>query len=98
VPAKSALSSYNDKYLAKHKDCARRTQSVLRVRTLLDKSTKTANEKNLIATLNLSNVDMEEAIEGLDLLKEWKSETSVKEQYTSAAKKKWPEATIFASG
>jgi hypothetical protein len=64
---------------------------------LLDKSSKSANEKDLIATLSLSKIDMPEAVEGLDLLKEWKSDGSVREQYITAAKKRWPEATLFAS-
>jgi hypothetical protein len=97
VPPKSSLSSYNDKYLAANNHSARRTHSALKVRLLLDKSTKSANEKDLVKTLQLQNVDMLEAVEGLELLKEWKSEGSVKEQYMSAARKRWPHATVFAS-
>jgi hypothetical protein len=97
VPPKSSLSSFNDKYLTAHRDCARRTQSALNVRLILDESTKSANEKDLIKTLELRDIDMQEAVEGLELLKEWSSEDSVKEQYTSAARKRWPQATIFAS-
>lgn len=95
VPPKSSLSSLNDKYLAKHKECARRTQSALTARLLLDSSTKSANEKALVATLGLKNVDMQEAIEGLQLLKKWKGDTG---PYLEAARKRWPEATVFGGG
>jgi hypothetical protein len=94
IPPKSSLSSYNDKYLAKHKECARRTQAALTSRLLLDASTKSANEKTLVATLGLKDVEMQEAIEGLQLLKKWKSDSTA---YLAAAKKRWPEATVFGA-
>jgi hypothetical protein len=64
---------------------------------LLDTSSKAANEKDLIATLGLPEISMPEAVEGLDLLKELRSDDSVKQQYITASRKRWPEATVFAS-
>jgi peptide alpha-N-acetyltransferase len=87
------LKSFNDAYLAKHKNCARRTQAGLKVRQLLDPSSKAQNEKGLIAAID--NADMREALEGLEIVREWKSDPKVREEYLSKAKSKWPETSVF---
>jgi len=93
IPAAASLSLYNDEYLSKHKDCAMRTQAGLRARYLLDPSSKTSSEQSLHATIEIA--DTHEAIEGLELLKEWESEQAVKDEYINAARKKWPLAIAF---
>jgi peptide alpha-N-acetyltransferase len=93
VPETKDLKSFNDNYLAKHKDCARRTQAGLKVRQLLDPSTKAQNEKGVIGAID--KADMREALEGLDILKAWKSDAKAREEYIGKAKSKWPEASVF---
>jgi hypothetical protein len=41
---------------------------------------------------------MEEALEGLQILKGWKSDAAVKDAYLEKAAGKWPEALAFKKG
>jgi peptide alpha-N-acetyltransferase len=93
VPEAKDLKSFNDNYLAKQKDCARRTQGALKARQLLDPSSRAQNEKDIISTIE--KADAREALEGLEVLKQWKSDSKVREEYISKAKSRWPEATVF---
>jgi peptide alpha-N-acetyltransferase len=95
VPATKDLKSFNEAYLSKHKDNARRTQAGLKARQLIDSSTKAQNEQKLVASVE--KADLKETVEGLGVLKEWKSEGSVREEYVKAARARWPEATVFKS-
>lgn len=47
----------------------------------------------LIESLDVA--DLEEATDGLKVLKLWKSDASVKEAYLEKAATKWPEASAF---
>jgi hypothetical protein len=96
VPATSSLTSFNNEYLKKHVKCARRTHSGLQARQLLDPSSRSKNEKALIETIDVA--DMEEALEGVQVLKRWKSEGSVRDAYLEKAGEKWPEALAFKKG
>lgn len=93
VPATSSLTSFNNEYLKKHANCARRTHSGLQARLLLDPSSKAKNENALIETIDVA--DMKEALEGLQILKDWKSDAAVKDVYVEKAGKKWTEALAF---
>ncbi|KAF8865474.1 N-terminal acetyltransferase A, auxiliary subunit [Acephala macrosclerotiorum] len=95
LPASVDLSKYNDEYLAKHKDCARRTLLALKVRKLLKPDSPLAVERDVAAVVNLPTITMEEAIEALELLALWKS--SELDGYRTKAAAKWPKATIFAA-
>lgn len=44
---------------------------------------------------SLDDADLEEATQGLQVLKLWKSDASVKEEYVEKAAKRWPEASAF---
>lgn len=93
IPVTSSLTSFNEEYLKKHATCARRTQSGLQGRQLLDPSSQSKNEKALVESLDFA--DLEEAFEGLKVLKLWKSDANVKGEYMEKAAKKWPEASVF---
>jgi hypothetical protein len=93
VPATASLTSFNDEYLKKHAKCARRIHSGLQARLLLDATSKSKNENALIETINIA--EMNEALEGLQMLKKWKSDASVMEAYLEKAGKKWPQALAF---
>lgn len=95
LPASVDLLAYNDEYLSKHKNCARRTLSALKVRKLLKPDSASAVEKDVAAVVNQPTITMEEAIEALDVLTLWKS-SEVNGCRTKAAVK-WPHATIFAA-
>jgi hypothetical protein len=83
----------NETYLTKHKSSPQHVYSALRTRAYLDPASKAQNEKDLLATLD--NASLEDAIDGLRLLKTWKSNENVTNKYTDAALKKWPEATVI---
>jgi len=93
VPATSTLSKYNEEYITKNEGCARRIHSGLHARWILDPLSKARNEKDMLATIK--HADMQEAIEGMERLKEWKSEKSVVEAFLEAARGRWPEASAF---
>jgi hypothetical protein len=46
-------------------------------------------------TLSLSDITVEQAVEGLALLDEWKSEQKVKDEYRAKAAERWGEASVF---
>lgn len=89
------LTAFNDEYLAKHKDCARRTISALKMRKLLNPESSSACKKDIAAVINLPTITMHEAIEALDLLTLWKS--SEADAFRAKAASQWPKATVFAS-
>ena len=93
LPSSTSLTKFNDDYLAKHKDCARRTLSALAVRKLISPDSASKCEKDVVAILKLPSITVEEAQEGLNLLQSWKS--SGVDTYKSSASSKWPKATIF---
>jgi len=43
----------------------------------------------------LDVADMTEALEGIQVLKGWKSDAAVKDAYLKKAESKWPEALAF---
>jgi hypothetical protein len=93
LPASVNLSQYNDEYLSKNMDCARRTLSALEVRKLLVPESAGQCQKDVVGVLNLPIVTLEEAREGLELLSSWKS--SELETFRKAAAAKWPKASVF---
>jgi hypothetical protein len=95
VPSSMDLSTFNDKYLKKHKDCARRSISALATRKLLNPGSSSTCEKDIVAVINLPSISIQEATEALELLTSWKS--SEVEALRSRAATKWPKATIFAA-
>lgn len=95
LPASANLSQYNDEYLSKHKECARRTLSALRVRQLLSPDSAASCKKDAADVIKLPSITMEEAQEALDLLRSWKS--SDIDSFRAQAASKWPKATVFTS-
>ena len=95
IPPSLDLLSWNDTYLSNRKDSIPHIQAALRVRQLLDPKSKAKNEIDLVRSLDLPAIDIKEAEGGLDLLKEWKSDSDVREKYLAAASKRWPQATVF---
>ncbi|KAF2667579.1 NMDA receptor-regulated protein 1 [Microthyrium microscopicum] len=96
IPASSGLSEANESYLTKHKSSPQHIYSALRTRAFLDPSSKAQNEKELLTSLD--HASLEDAIDGLALLKRWGSKEDVKSKYVDAAMKKWSEATVLSGG
>jgi N-alpha-acetyltransferase 15/16, NatA auxiliary subunit len=93
LPTPVNLVQYNSEYLSKHKDCARRKLSGLKVRKMLSPDSAPSIEEDAVAILNLPTITFEEAREGLVLLSTWKS--SEIDTFRKAAGVKWPKATVF---
>lgn len=94
-PPSTTPLNFNEDFLAKHSDSARHIFAGLRVRQLLPSYDKSKIESDILATLNLPNIKLAEAIEGLELLSSCKSSA---ESYVSKANSLWPQATVFKTG
>ncbi|KAH9865727.1 hypothetical protein J1614_009314 [Plenodomus biglobosus] len=94
-PIDADLKEYNDAFIKKHSDSAPHLHSGYNTRNILDNGTKSQNEEDLKKTLDLSDITIEQAVAGLSLLTEWKSEPDVKDDYRAKAAGRWPEATVF---
>ena len=79
----------------KNNESAAHVQACLRVRQALDPKTSDDNQKDVIRTLALPSVSLEDAIQGLELLNEWKAQSQYRQDYIAAAHERWPEATAF---
>jgi tetratricopeptide (TPR) repeat protein len=94
LPAsKGPSSDLNEKFLSQHNSSARHIISALRTRSVLASNDQSKNESVLLEILTLPTITFEEAAEGLELLKSWRS--SQEDTYRSKAALKWPEATVF---
>lgn len=90
-----APSKANEVFLVSYKNSAQHLRSGLRVRQHLDPATQAQNEQDLRESLKLESASLEDAMEGLSLLGEWKSSEQVKDAYLATAKERWRQATIF---
>ncbi|KAL8831127.1 MAG: hypothetical protein Q9170_005429 [Blastenia crenularia] len=97
VPSDADLWKLNADFLAKNNESAAHVQASLRVRQMLDPETSDDNQKDVIRTLALPTVPLEDAVQGLELLNEWKGPSRYREDYIAAAHERWPEATAFMS-
>lgn len=109
IPESTSLTAYNDAFLTRHTDSAPQVHSSLRVRDAISPETRAQNEQDLLRTLTLSDLTIDEAKEGLLLLQQWRArsgrspggsdtpgkDSSVLEEYQRQAKARWPHASIF---
>ncbi|KAL9094329.1 MAG: hypothetical protein Q9165_003470 [Trypethelium subeluteriae] len=89
------LLAHNEAFLSRHKNSPQHIHAYLRVRQQLEPKSQSENEKQMQASLDLENIELEEAIEGLLLLDEWNSGAEVKKAYVDAARNRWREASVF---
>jgi tetratricopeptide (TPR) repeat protein len=96
TPAVDAdLNAYNNDFIKKHSESAPHLQAAYNARYFLDNNSKGQNEEDLKNTLDLSNITIEQAVTGLSLLGQWKSDDKVQDEYRSKAASRWSEATVF---
>ncbi|KAF2496045.1 N-alpha-acetyltransferas-like protein 15 [Lophium mytilinum] len=95
IPASEPLPAFNDAFLKSHAKSPLAVHAGLKARYLLDPASKSQNEKDLVATLDLPEITFEETKQGLGLLGQWGSETGIKEEYKEKARGKWPECGAF---
>ncbi|KAI0380641.1 N-terminal acetyltransferase A, auxiliary subunit [Hypomontagnella monticulosa] len=93
LDASADLKKYNASFLEKHKNSSAHVISAIKTERLLGEDKK-KSEKDLVGVLKLGDVQHEQAIEALALLKQWRS--SEADAFKKAAHEKWPEVTAFA--
>ncbi|KAI9878769.1 MAG: hypothetical protein M1830_010571 [Pleopsidium flavum] len=89
------LSTFNNEFLEKHKRSAAHVQSSLKARQVLTPDCLGRNQKDLLATFDLDDISLQEAIRGFELMEDWKSEQKQLDAYLARATQRWPEATAF---
>ena len=94
-PDSTTPSEFNEDFLSRYSDSAPHIYAALRVRQLLPSHDKQKSEAKVLACLQIPGIKLAEAIEGLELLSSWRSNT---ESYLSQAHSLWPEATAFEVG
>lgn len=94
-PAPDAdLKALNEEFISKHSQSSSHLRRGYNVRYLLDPNSKSQNESDLQKFV-ASSPSIAEAVAGLELLREWKSDAKVLDAYRDAAAKQWPQAVVF---
>jgi len=92
LPKSQNLEELNESFLSNNKNSVPHIQAALSARLLLKPDSKAQCEKDLLATLDSSDLTLDEAVSGLDLLDKWASD---KTAFAEKASKKWPESSVF---
>ncbi|KAJ5762237.1 uncharacterized protein N7511_005619 [Penicillium nucicola] len=92
LPKSQKLEEWNESYLSSNKGSVTHVQAALSGRQLLKPESKAQCEEELLATLDASDITIDEAAIALDLLNKWGSD---KTAYAEKASKKWPESSVF---
>ncbi|KAG9244925.1 tetratricopeptide [Calycina marina] len=90
----SDTTAFNNAYLSKNKDNIKATISGFKVRRTLSPKSASEVEKSIVKLVNGDFITFDEAKEGLELLKSWKSGQA--EAFKASAADKWPKALAFA--
>ncbi|CAF3438834.1 hypothetical protein SNK03_003181 [Fusarium graminearum] len=92
VDPSADLVKFNDEFLAANKDSPRHVLSAIKVQKLLGQD-KTKSEEGVAGILDIPGATYEDAIEGLEVLKSWRSS---QESYKKAAQQKFANITRLA--
>ncbi|KAJ5814977.1 hypothetical protein N7474_006754 [Penicillium riverlandense] len=92
LPKSQNLEQWNESFLSSNKGSAAHVQAALDGRQILNPASKAQCEQDLLSTLDLPGISIDEAVTALDLLNKWESD---KTAYAQKASKKWPESSVF---
>lgn len=92
LPKSQKLEQWNESFLSSNKGSAAHVQAALDGRQILNPASKGQCEKDLLSTLDLPGISIDEAAAALDLLDKWDGD---KAAYAQKASKKWPESSVF---
>ncbi|EFR03747.1 NMDA receptor-regulated protein 1 [Nannizzia gypsea CBS 118893] len=95
LPKSTDLTQWNEEFLSTHAKSAPHVQAALTVRQMLKPESKEQAEKDLISSIDLDNTSLEQALAGLSLLDEWGSTVETKASYSTSARRRWAEASVF---
>lgn len=94
TPAKDV----NEDVMKGHKASIRHLQVGVRVAALIDPQTRTGGERKIVASADeFPDATLSDLAEGLELLHKIGAAANVVEEYSAAARKRWPEADVFKS-
>lgn len=94
-PKSANLGEWNESFLAAHKTSAPHVHAAASVRRLIGPESQSKNEKDLLSALELESASLDDAVAGLQLLKDWGSSDELKAQYVQTAHKRWSAASAF---
>jgi peptide alpha-N-acetyltransferase len=97
LPTSENLDAWNESYLTSHKESVEHVRAALTARLLINTDTKAQSEKELLSTLDLDDSTLEKAIAGLEVLDEWKSNSTARQAYIKKAHEKWQESSAFVA-
>lgn len=92
LPKSQKLDQWNESFLSSNKGSAAHVQAALDGRQFLNPASKAQCEQDLLSTLDLPGISIDEAAAALDLLNKWDSD---KAAYAQKASEKWPESSVF---
>jgi hypothetical protein len=95
IPASKSLESFNNTFIESNKTKPHYLVCGLRARQHLDSSSVSKSQGKLLSILGLRGTTLRDAVECVDLLKEWKSSDDVIEKFKTGARNTWPEASVF---
>ena len=93
-----SIFDWNAAYLQAHTASGPHMQQGLRVRAMIDGTSRKRNEEDLTAALSSDSTTMVDALNGLQLLEEWGSSGTAFVTYKEEASKRWKEASAFQMG
>ena len=83
--------------MSKHTSSSAHLIAGLQARHFVDQSTKTQNEKDILAVIENPNARIDDAVHALEVLKAWGSDEGTRTAFREKAKGRWKEADCFAS-
>ena len=98
ISESTSAIAYNESFLSRYSDDGSRIHAALRVRRSISPDTQAQNERDLLNTLDLDGLPLEEARQGLVMFREWKGgdgQSEVIDEYERKARARWPHSTVF---
>lgn len=89
------LSQSNDDFLSENRQSAPHIHAAVRTRQAISPDSTNQNREDISAALENDSISLQDAVKGLELLKDWETKQEVINEYVDKARKMWPEATVF---
>ena len=99
IPPKAELVKFNELFrTANRANTAAHVFAALRARARLDDKSKSVNEGAVSSILPLSKTTIDDAHEGLSLLREWGSDEAVVKLYLEKVERRWKGSARWVQG
>jgi tetratricopeptide (TPR) repeat protein len=97
LPKDANLSKLNEDFLGPDPPSLAHAQAAVRVRRVMTPDRLDQDQKSLLALLEIDNATLQDAMNGLRMLKEWQTKPEAIGEYVEKARSRWPKATVFQS-